>query len=189
MKKVLFIVALAFLGIQHTEAQVIQGTSSMKGGSDLRFGAKAAFLGSNLVGDGLVDNTPLPGFQVGGAVEIPITDVVYFAPELLVSFQGAGSIGDNIRLGYVNFPLMGKYDITEEIAVEFGPQIGILISDNLDDINLDANTIDVGLGVGGGYRLDDNIYLQLRFNAGFIKVIENVKAYNMALQIGGIYYF
>ncbi len=189
MKKVLIATAFALLGIQFSLAQVVQGTHSTTSGGDLRFGAKVGFLGSDLFGDGIVDNTPLPGFQFGGAVEMPLTDELYFAPELLISFQGTGSVGDNIRLGYLNFPLMGKYHITEEFAAEFGPQLGFLFSDNLDDFNLEANPIDLGLGIGGGYRMDDHLYFQLRFNMGFLKVIKNVKAHNAALQLGGIYYF
>ncbi|NHF61296.1 PorT family protein [Flavobacteriaceae bacterium TP-CH-4] len=190
MRKLLYLTALAFLAIQGVQAQnVIQGTSSMGSGGDFRFGAKAAFMLTDLLGDGIVDNTPLPGFQAGGAMEIPITDEIYFAPEALFSLQGAGGIADNLRLFYLNFPLMGKYHITEEFAVEFGPQLGILLGDNVDDFGLETNALDIGIGAGGGYRLNDNIYFQLRVNTGFIKVLENVKAYNAALQVGAIYYF
>ncbi len=190
MKKVLLCIAMAFFGNQFVQSQtVVQGTSNMNGGGDFRYGAKAAFLVSNLLGDGLVDNSSKPGFQVGGVLEIPIMDEFYFAPELLISLQGAGGVSDNLRFLYLNVPLMGKYYITEDIALELGPQLGLLLSDNTEDFNLTSNSIDVGVGAGGGYRLDDNFYFQLRINLGFIKVIENVKAYNAALQVGAIYYF
>lgn len=161
----------------------------MSGGGDILFGAKAGFVLSDLRGDGIIDNTPHPGFQVGGIVEIPITGDFYLDPELLFTMQGTNGIGDNLNLFYLNLPVMGKYHITEEIAVELGPQLGVLLFGNYDDFNIDANTIDVGLGVGGGYRLDDNFYFQLRFNTGFLKVIDGLKTYNLALQIGASYFF
>lgn len=58
---------------------------------------------------------------------IPITDAISFAPELLLSFQGAKDDDESLKLNYLNIPLMGKYHITEEIAVEFGPHIGLLL--------------------------------------------------------------
>ncbi len=189
MKKLLLVAVAVFFGIQYTHAQVIQGTTSMKGSGDLRYGAKASLMLTDLVGKGLVDNTPAAGFQLGGAVELPIMDEIYFAPELLFSLQGTAGGADNIRLFYMNIPLMGKYYITDQIAAEFGPQIGILLSDNLESIFVNTNTIDVGIGLGGGYVITDEIYLQARFNFGFVKVIENVKAYNATFQVGAIYYF
>lgn len=181
-----FILSTALISAQ----TVIQGTSSMgSGGGDIRFGAKASLVVSDLRGDGIVDNNPHIGFQVGGIAEIPITGNFYVDPELLLTMQGTNGIGDNLNLFYLNLPVMGKYHITEEIAVEFGPQLGVLLFGNHDDFNIDAKTIDVGIGAGGGYRLDDNFYFQLRFNTGFLKVIDGLKTYNIAAQIGASYFF
>ncbi len=178
--------ATSFLNAQ----TVIKGTSLVGSGSgEILLGAKAGLVVSDLRGDGIVDNTPHIGFQVGGIAEIPITEDIYLDPELLLTLQGTRGIGDNLNLFYVNIPVMGKYHITEEIAVELGPQLGVLLGGNYDDFNIDAKTIDVGLGIGGGYRLDDNIYFQLRFNTGFIKVFDNLDTYNIAAQIGASYFF
>ncbi|QCW99333.1 PorT family protein [Aggregatimonas sangjinii] len=188
MKKILFVCCSILLTAQQLSAQdVFQGTSTISG-SDIVFGPKVGLNMTRLIGDGLTTNGILPGFHVGGAVEIPISGEFYFAPELLFSLQGTRGSGSNIRLGYLNIPLMGKYHITEKIAVEFGPQLGILVTDNAEDFNLITNSFDFGLGVGGGYRLNDNFYFQLRINAGFLQVIENFGGTNAALQMGAIYY-
>ncbi|WP_430905886.1 outer membrane beta-barrel protein [Maribacter sp. 2-571] len=187
MRTLFAIAFLGLLGTFQTQAQgVVEGTSSMKVG-DLRFGAKMSLMLTDLVGDGVIDNSVAPGFQFGGAAEVPITDDIFFAPEMLFSFQGANGI--DVNLFYLNFPLVGKYYITDKIAAEFGPQFGILLSDNIDNIFLDSNTLDLGITFGGGYYLMDMIYLQSRFNFGFTKVIENVKSYNATFQVGAIYYF
>jgi len=190
MKKLfpLLLFFLATLPLIGYSQDVIQGTSSMSGSSDIRFGAKAGLVVSDLRGNGIIDNSPHPGFQVGGIVEIPITGDFYLDPELLLSMQGTNNTGDNLHLYYLNVPIMGKYHITEEIAVEAGPQVGILLGGNYDDL-LETSTIDVGIGVGGGYRLDENFYFQLRFNTGFIRVIDNINTYNIAVQIGASYFF
>ena len=185
-----FLLFYLTLATTFTNAQtVIQGTSSIGSGGDILFGAKAGLIVSDLRGDGIVDNTPHIGFQVGGIAEIPIADEFYLGPEILLSMQGTKGIGDNLHLYYLNLPIMGKYHITEEIAVELGPQLGVLLFGNHDDFNIDAQTIDVGLGIGGGYRLDDNFYFQLRFNTGFLKVLDATKTYNIAAQIGASYFF
>ncbi len=189
MKKRLFFILFAAFGCLHVQAQgVVQGTSSM-GSGDFRYGPKASLMLTDLTGDGLVGADVAPGFQFGGAIEIPLVDEFFFAPEALFAFQGANGGVDNINLFYLHFPLIGKYYLTDEIALELGPQVGILLSDNVDNVFLDTNTLDVGLTFGGGYALTENIYLQSRFNFGFTKVIEDVDAYNATFQVGAIYYF
>ncbi|MGB5554926.1 MAG: porin family protein [Flavobacteriaceae bacterium] len=189
LPKLLFSLMVLPLFLQ-AQTTVVQGTTSMGNGSgDILFGAKAGFLMSDLRGNGFADNTPRPGFQVGGIVEIPITGDFYLDPELLFSFQGTRGIGDNLNLYYLNIPVMGKYHITDEIAVELGPQVSVLLAGNYDDFNIDANTLDIGLGAGGGYRLDDNFYFQLRVNTGFLRVIDTLNTYNLVVQVGACYFF
>lgn len=191
MNKVIyaFVFFVTLLTASVNAQTVIQGTSSVGSSGDILFGAKAGLVVSDLRGDGIIDNTPHIGFQVGGVAEIPLTGDFYLNPELLFSMQGTNGIGDNLHLYYLNLPVMGKYHITDEIAVELGPQLGVLLFGNNDDFNIDAQTIDVGIGASGGYRLNDNFYFQLRFNTGFLKVIDGLNTYNVAAQIGASYFF
>ena len=189
MKKLVFSISFFFLISFFSTAQTpIEGTSLIKT-SDILFGGKASFALTNVAGDGLISSGPFPGFQIGAVAEIPIQGEFYFAPEVLFSLQGTRGVDENIKLGYLNVPLMAKYHITDAIAVELGPQVGVLLTDNLEDFLFEGNNFDIGLGLGGGYRLNDNFYFQLRLNAGFLNVIENVEAKNVALQVGAIYYF
>jgi len=51
-----------------------------------------------------------------------------------VQLQGGDNLaGDALNLLYVHIPIMGKYHIAGQIAAEFGPQIGFLLSDNWDE--------------------------------------------------------
>lgn len=201
MKKVLLIaVALVSLGMQQMNAQVIVQDKTTSGGSsgasgDIRFGAKAGLNMSTFINKDFFDVTPKIGGYVGGLVEIPVTDEIYAQPEMIISVQGADIGPGNLNLVYVHVPLMGKYHITEEIAAEFGPQIGFVLSDNADDFQnvnlttLKTNALQVALNFGGGYRLDENIYLQARFSLGLTKTVEDSSIKNGVFQIGAAYIF
>ena len=164
---------------------------------DVRFGPKAGFNLAKLGGDAIYSYDLKPGFHLGGALEIPVSDTFYVQPEALISLQGSGGFfQDDLNLWYLNVPVMGKLRIFDEVYVEAGPQLGFLISDNLEgnyfggepNVDQNSNGIDFGLGVGAGYRLDDNFYFQLRFNAGMINSIKDIKSKNRVLQIAAIYF-
>lgn len=196
MKKALFSLVIAGFFLTSLNAQVIQGTSNAGGGvstGDMKFGAKAGFSLSTFTGGDFIDVTPKPGFYIGGVAEIPaFLENFYLQPELIFQLQGGGGIaGDALNLLYVHIPIMGKYHITDQIAAEFGPQIGFLLSDNWDEelSVIDTKKIHIGLNIGGGYRMDENFYFQLRVTPGLTKVIEETKTRNLAFQIGASYFF
>lgn len=198
MKKIVLLFAITFIGLQYSNAQVVQGTSNITTGSgDLRFGAKAGLNFSTFTGGAYPDVTPQVGAFVGGLAEIPaFMDNFYLQPEIMFSYQGADIGIGKLNLLYIHLPIMAKYHITDEIAVEAGPQIGFGISDNGSDyidsttLNpLETNTVHIGFNVGGGYRLNDNFYFQLRFSPGLSKIIDNTKTRNMVVQLGASYFF
>lgn len=189
----LFVIFLCY-GLQ---AQVIQGTSSA-GSHDFRFGAKAGLNVSTLSSNSLYDYTGKPGFHIGGVVEIPFSDMFLLQPEALFSLQGSGYdyVGyddDNTNLFYFTVPVLLKYNVWDELYIEGGPQIGILLGDNVDDaypgLEYDTNMIDAGLAFGAGYRLNDNFYFQGRFNIGFINAIEDTTSKNRVFQLSAVYFF
>jgi hypothetical protein len=146
------------------------------------------------LGKDFVDISPRPGAYFGGLAEIPFfVEGLFLQPEALISFQGADIGPENLNLVYLHIPVMGKYHITEEIAAEFGPQLSILMGDNTDKIDpnntLDPNTLQIALNVGGGYRLDDNLYFQLRLSFGLSQVLDNTAISNGVLSLGGCYFF
>ena len=116
-------------------------------------------------------------------------------PEALVSFQGSGNgitgLSNDINLFYLNVPGALKYNVWNELHIEAGPQLSALLGNNIDDFEFyrGTNKIDIGLFVGAGYRLDDNFYFQLRYNAGFVNAIEDVTSKNRVLQVSAVYFF
>lgn len=196
MKRIVLLLAFTFVCLSSGNAQVIEGTSNMgssDGASgDMNFGFKAGFGVSTFFGSGFTGISARPGFYVGGIAEIPaFFDGFYLQPEMIFALQGADVGFENLNLLYLHVPLMGKYHITDKIAVEFGPQIGFLVADNWDDpvTGSDTNKINLGINIGGGYRLNENFYFQLRFSPGFTKILDNTNLKNGAVQIGAAYFF
>lgn len=185
MKKIVFMASFLFLGCFMMNAQDIT-----------RFGAKAGLNVSSLGGDANLSYDAKTGFHIGGVLEIPFSDELIIQPEALISYQGSGGFfQDDLNFWYLNVPVMAKYNVWDELYIEAGPYLGLLLSNNVDrnisgtGASFDAtNGIDLGLGIGAGYRLDDNFYFQARYSAGFINVIEDVNSKNRVFAISVVYF-
>src|SRR5690554_1267999 len=161
MKKLLLVAAFALFAFTTAHSQ------------EFRFGVKAGLNMASIGGD----DTGMDGrtsFHAGGLVEIVLSDKFSLQPEILYSSQGAKQeesysffgvdVEEKItmKLDYINVPIMAKYYIIEGLAVEAGPQIGVLISAKVDaemsgggesesesaDIKEYLNTLDIGFGLG-----------------------------------------
>lgn len=186
MKKIFFTIALLLLFVTGLQAQ-----------GSFEFGVKAGLNFASLGGDAVYNYSYKPGFHAGVAVDVPFSDKLSVQPEVLVSLQGSGGfIRDDLNFLYLNFPVMGKYNIWDELHIEAGPQIGFLLSNNLDGnafgdgstVFDETNGFDIGLAVGAGYRLNDNFYFQLRYSRGIINAIEDQTSKNRVLQVSAIYF-
>lgn len=185
MKKTVLLIFCVTLGFLSLSAQ-----------DDMRFGAKAGFNVSSLGGDANLSYDAKAGFHLGGVLEVPFSDNLIIQPEALISYQGSGGFfQDDLNFWYLNIPVVAKYNVWDELYVEAGPYIGLLLSNNVDrnisgtGASFDnTNGIDIGLGIGAGYRLDENFYFQIRYSAGFINVIEDVNSKNRVFSVSAIYF-
>ncbi len=127
-------------------------------------------------------------FYVGGYANYKVTDQISFQPELLYSKQGAGlKTNDNSKAKLIthniNIPLMGRYEIMDGLNVEFGPQLGFLVSAKekyelgKENTKIKATdnfkTFDFGLNFGAAYKITD----ELEINARFTKGLSNINDY------------
>ena len=187
------ILTFVFFGIQSSIAQtVIQGTGPSGGFNmgDIKFGGKAGINFTTWLGNDFDGVSAKVGTYFGGIVEIPVMDDFYVQPELLFALQGADLGPSNVNLAYLQIPVMGKYHITEEVAVELGPQVGFLLADNWEeDLQFqDTKTIELGVNIGAGYRMDENFYFQFRIGVGLSEVLSVTKAHNGAVSVGAVYF-
>lgn len=164
---------------------------------DFSFGAKG---GINIASIGGGSNFGVAGlgakvsFHIGGVAEVPISEKFAVQPELLYSSQGtkwnfAG--GDNLKLDYINLPVMCKYYILEGLSAEAGPVVGFLLSTNAT--KEDYNSIDIAFAIGASYKLNENIFFSLRYNKGITDINKNdaisVSNQNNVFQISAGYAF
>ena len=143
----------------------------------ISFGVKTALNISGLSGTNTEDYNMKTGLALGGFTELTINDKVSLKPELLFSMQGAVSQTNNvdtcIKMNYIDLPILVKFDIIDRLYAEIGPELGFLISakqktGDLDSISIKDifNTLEVGLNLGIGYEMVENILFSLRYNGG-----------------------
>ncbi|MCL7763852.1 PorT family protein [Polaribacter sp. Z014] len=188
MKKVLLVAVLTFLGFANMNAQ------------DIEFGAKAGLNFASVNGDNTKDLGTVTSFNFGLMAEIPFTEKFSFQPEVLFSGQGYSTgpgTDDVIALNYLNIPLMGKYYITKGLSFEAGPQVGFLLSANNNENDLDVkssfNTLDFGVNLGLGYKLDNGLNFSARYNVGLSNINDvdgfSNKNRNGVFQVSVGYFF
>ena len=181
MKKVLFIAAFVLVGLGNVNAQ------------DVKFGVKTGLNLSNFTGDVQNAETKV-GFNIGAFVEIGLSDKFTFQPELLFSTQGAKSeysegsysFEQTMKFNYLNVPLMLVYAVSDKFALQFGPQIGFLLSADREgaeiiggntftikeDFKDSFKSIDFGLNFGASFDIVENIFIGARYNLGLANILD-----------------
>lgn len=166
MKKISILTALCLLTFLTSNAQDF--TFGVKGGINIASIGGNAYAGLGGLGSKVA-------FHIGGLAEIPISEKFAVQPELLYSSQGSNwalnSSGSKLKLDYVNVPLMVKYYIIEGLSAEAGPLAGFLLSTNAD--KEDFKSLDIAFGIGGSYKIGDNLFVGLRYNKGIMNINSN----------------
>ena len=139
------------------------------------------------------------GFNAGVLVEIPISEKFAVQPELFYSRQGAsfgslnGGYGQTFNntsssfvLNYFNLPVILKYKVDKNTYLEFGPQLGFLVSASLDSDSYKSsasqtvsklfNDIDFGLNIGIGIPIAKDLILNGRYSLGLTNIWKNADA-------------
>lgn len=123
-----------------------------------------------------LDKKSLVGFHAGGFVSFFLGDHFAIQPEVLFSSQGAklDNAGDeqNLKVSYVNVPVMLKYRFTGGFYLEAGPQIGFKVSEDTDDMTIGdfAKSTDLSIAGGLGFHSDMGLGIGARYTAGLSKV-------------------
>jgi long-subunit fatty acid transport protein len=169
---------------------------------EVKLGAKLGLNLSSLRSD--MDFDSKIGFNLGVFAEINLSDKLIFQPELLYSTQGASleeSFDSNSfkvtnSVDYLNIPLILKYGVTDKLFLEFGPQLGFLLSgkskyeetyggeteSETEDIKEFTNSIDFGLNFGVSFDIAENIMIGARYNLGLSNIIDEEDSGDEKLQ-------
>ncbi len=157
-------------------------------------GVNIANLGTNL--------SPKPsaliGLHAGLLAHIHVADKFAVQPEVVYSMQGAkDNSNSELRLGYLNVPVLVQYMFSNGLRLETGPQAGILLSAKEKDNNISVdvkegvNDFDFSWAAGVGYLSKMGLGADARFNFGLSDINKNNtgKLKNNVAQIGLFYQF
>lgn len=142
------------------------------------------------------------GVNLGLLGHIHLSKEVAFQPEIVYSMQGAkysvSNVETQIKLDYINIPLMFQYMFDNGFRLQAGPQVGLLVNAKgktngiSTDIKQNLKGADFGLGVGAGYVfLPSGFGVDARYNFGLTTINKNStqKSTNRGLQVGLFYQF
>lgn len=168
MKKTVLLFLIAFTGITSIQAQ-----------DGVKFGVKAGANFANLVGDtdGIDGRT---GLHVGGVINVGINEWLAIQPEVIYSMQGYSGEEMGVdftgKLDYVNIPIMADFTIAEGFSLQGGPQIGINVTSKEEagdiEVESDAESLDIGTGIGAQYELPMGLFFQARYMVGLTDVFD-----------------
>jgi len=198
MKKLLIIVCIASL--------TFVSCSTTK---TARLGLKAGANFSTISGDDTDNVKTLTAFHVGGVAEVPVSDNFSVQPELLYSSQGAKyeeseGYDGKFKFDYINVPVMAKFNVSNGLSLEAGPQVGFLMSakdeynstgdSGEEDIKDFVKGLDFGLNIGAGYRLESGLNFGARYNLGLSNIndfegADDFKNQNGVIQLYVGYFF
>ncbi len=190
MKKQFLTIVLIFSALIQGNSQNDANTKKSVGG------LKAGYNLAAVSFDGDSETGQRHGFHIGFYGESFINESLAVQVELLYSQQGY-ELKDNggtftQKLNYINLPLMFKAYPSENLFLELGPQIGLAISHkesydagfNVFDTSqeFDPNSFDYGVNFGGGFKIDPNISLGVRYHLGLGDVYDEGKPQNRVWQ-------
>jgi hypothetical protein len=153
------------------------------------FGIKGGVNMSNLYSDSddIDDENALWGFNAGVFAAFPIADNIFIQPEILYTTKGAeldynfaGIEGNSkFKLGYVEVPLLVRFNLTENFNIHVGGYASYLVNakakgegDFEFEEDLDADDFerfDAGLSAGVGVDFNP-ISIGLRYNYGLTTI-------------------
>jgi hypothetical protein len=167
--------------------------------NNITYGIKA---GVNLTGfhtDGGT-NSDLVGFNLGGVAKMNLNKTFGLQGELNLNSKGGiyrfplTSNNPEIKLTYINLPILLKTYITRKFNFEIGPEFGLLINKkaNLNGETFDIDNVssfDMNLNAGLSYEFEKGIFIQGRYGYGFTELFEGRDYKNSCISISLGYFF
>ena len=191
MKKVFFFI-VAFLFAFNVKAQ-----DKPTSGDGVSFGVKVGINFASVSGDDVDNFDGRTGINIGGVVNIPVSEKFSVQPELVYSSQGFTGEESGIdytgKLDYINVPILADFKFGDGFSLQAGPQIGFNITDKIEaegeSESIDAESIDFGGVLGAQYRMKTGLFFQARYALGFSDIVEDADAKNGVLSISVGYFF
>lgn len=161
----------------------------------IKYGVKAGLNMSTMSNDMSFDpNFSMGmGFRVGALVNLHWgkrtanslngTGLWGVQPEIVYSNQVVKSDGGDVKMNYIQVPIMLKVYPTSALSFEVGPEFSYLLSTSPDTMAADGAEMKVGdckglimgVGVGATYELDFGLVIGARYSLGLTDMAKNLK--------------
>lgn len=148
------------------------------------YGVRVGYNISNLdfEPDATFDNQHRNGFAIGFFGEYNLSDAIALAPE--VQFSAEGGKDRELRVDYIQVPILLKFRLADRIAIGAGPLVGVKVHEFEDGYNNFGFS-----GVGAlEFMITDEIFIDARYHYGFTNVLNDnsagLEAKNTNIQIG-----
>ncbi len=158
----------------------------------VEFGLKGGVNFATLNFDDNSDVNTRTSFHIGGLAHIHLAKQFAIQPELMYSGQGAKYTGGDIKLSYINVPVIAQYMFGMGLRLETGPQFGFLVGAKTGDIDVkdQFNGFDVSWAFGAGYITPSGFGVDARYNLGLTDISDgNESVKNSVWQLGLFYQF
>ena len=178
--------------------------SAFVASAQIHFGVKAGYNLSNLsISPSEAGVKSKSDFSGGVFASIPLFSSCSLQPEILYSGQGA-AFSDSfatgkLNYGYLNVPVLFKYQHSSGLFAETGPQVGFLLSaketsgGQSSDAKSGTQSVDFSWAFGIGYKLPMGFGIDARYNLGLTDVNKDSQSSgtvkNSVFQFGLFYMF
>jgi hypothetical protein len=178
--------------------------SAVVASAQVQFGVKAGYNLANLtISPSQSGASSKSDFSAGLMASIPLFSGCSLQPEIMYSGQGA-AFSDSfatgkLNYGYLNVPILFKYQHASGLFAETGPQVGFLLSAKETaagqsvDTKSDTQSTDFSWVFGIGYKLPMGFGIDARYNLGLTNLNKdsqsNGTVKNSVFQFGLFYLF
>lgn len=149
------------------------------------FGVRGGLNSSKLRIDGSGDeNKARFGFAVGAFAEYKLDFLLEYlsiAPEL--QWSSEGSKDKDLRVDYVQLPVLFKYEAAIDFSAMLGPQLGWKVHEHVDVFK----DFSFSMVAGAQWLFTDEFFVDVRYTHGFSDVFKNdlgVEGRNSSIQLG-----
>lgn len=127
------------------------------------------------------DNEHRNGFAIGFFGEFDLSKEIGIAPEIQFSAEGAKD--RDLRIDYIQIPILFKYRFGDRFSVAAGPMAGVKVWEHEDGYKNFAFSLVGGLE----FFITNDIFIDARYHYGLTNIIDDESSFeakNSNLQIG-----
>ena len=145
-------------------------------------------------------NSDLVGINIGGVAKMDLNKTFGLQGELNLNSKGGiyrfplTSNNPEIKLTYINLPILLKTHITRKFNFEIGPEFGFLVGQkaklNGETFEIDdVPSFDMNVNAGLSYEFEKGIFIQGRYGYGLIDLFEGRDYKNSCISLSLGYFF